>query len=654
MSNERISELESNIREWRKAYYSDKKPLVTDSVYDDAEDELRSLDPENPVFSEVGSETDATNKRKHKIAMGSQAKIKIDDDGVDGIQEIINKFIGKKQCCVSYKMDGISFAVDYVDGKYQHATTRGDGFIGDDIPNATEFDGIDEEIYEDFTLTFRGELVIHYDDFETINSQLSDDDKFSNPRNAVAGIARKVDSPFRKYIKAYYYDANGKDVEDCTGKHEIFGTLVMCFPLSNVVWYDMEPNADSFRELAERLNTERKDLPYMIDGLVIEFEDLAYAKSLGVANGNKPKGSVALKFDAVAETTCVTDVVWQVGSTGNLTPVVEFEPTLIDGSIVRRASIHNYDIFKQWNFGKGDVIEVQKNNDIIPQVKSVVKYSDEPRFIVPAHCPVCDCETHHEKIAKTTNLVCFNIGCPAKYIGNIKKWATKSGMASKGVGDAFFEAYAQSNDFHGPEELYNLTVEDIMGLSDRYKEKSATKIYNAIQSSKTMKMMDFFGGLNIFGAGSRTFKKIIEAQSPTLNSVFELFEYMTSNDLTTIDGIGDITARNIVDGLKSLEDTISMLSSIIDIEIENLPTTDGKSFLFTGSFNTIDPDTGKGYKRKALEALVATKGHKAASSVNAKLDYLVTSDPASTSSKMTKAKKLGVVILGEDEFFEMI
>lgn len=656
MSN--INEIVEILLHAKDVYYNPERyqgksvARLTDEDFDKLEDELRQLDPTNDYFNVVGASAIGENKRKHKIAMGSQAKIKIDDDGVDGIEEVIKRFIGKKKCIVSYKMDGISFAVDYVNGKYQHATTRGDGFVGDDIPNATEFMNIDEEIMEDFTMTARGELVIHYDDFEKINAELPDDEKFSNPRNAVAGIARKADSPFRKYIRAYYYDAVGEAVESCTGKHEILGTLVMSFGVGATVWYDLDATPESFRELAERLNKERKNLPYMIDGLVIEFEDLEYFLSLGVANGNKPKGSVALKFDAVAELTHVTDVVWQVGSTGNLTPVVEFEPTLIDGSIVRRASIHNYDIFSEWNFGAGDKIEVQKNNDIIPQVKTVIEQADSERYIRPYECPVCGSTLELIKVAKTTNLVCTDVQCQAKYIGNIKKWATKSGMASKGVGDAFFEAYAQSNDFHGPEDLYNLTVDDIMGLSDRYKEKSATKIYNAIQSSKTMKLMDFFGGLNIFGAGSRTFKKIIEAKGGL--TVEDLVDYILNNDTTEVDGIGEITAVNIGRGVVALEDTISTLARIIDIEIENLPSGDGKTFLFTGSFNTIDPDTGKGYKRKALEALVSSKGHKAGSSVNKDLDYLVTSDPTSTSSKMTKAKKLGVVILGEDEFFEMM
>jgi len=646
-----IDELSSTLKKYKEAYYNDA-PIVSDEEFDALEDELRNLDPENEYFSLVGASSIGENKRKHKIAMGSQSKVKIDEDGIN---KVIEQFFRKGQVVYSRKMDGISVAVEYKNGKFQNATTRGDGFVGDDIPNATEFinipETIDDEHYNNIEFTARGELYISYEDFELINSKLPDEEKFSNPRNATAGIARKEDSPFRQYITVKYYDIVTDDIK-FTYKHEKLGLLGDIFDVCSVVWYDMDSNEKLFRIEAEKMNTERKTLPYMIDGLVIEFDDLAYFDSLGVANGNKPRGSVALKFNAVAETTHVTDVVWQVGSTGNLTPVVEFEPTLIDGSVVRRASIHNYDIFNEWGFGLGDTIEVQKNNDIIPQVKSVVERSINDRYVPPTRCPSCDSELEYIKVAKTINLVCVNTKCPAKYIGNIKKWAVKSGMTSKGVGDAFFEAYAESPTFTGVEDLYKLSIDDIMNLSDRYRDKSATNIYNAIQSSKTMKLMDFFGGLNIYGSGSRTFKKIIDATG--LTTVNDLTEYILNNSLIDIDGIGDITANNIINGVDELKDTIRELDGIITIESETKPNTDGMSFLFTGAFNTIDPNTGKGYKRNALEALVASKGHTVASTVNSDLKYLVTSDTDSTSSKMTKAKKLGVRIIGEDEFFNII
>ena len=638
-----MSKTVDTLIEAKQAYYNGT-PIMSDADFDKLEDELRSEDPTNPYFENIGAPTEGSNKRKHKIAMGSLAKCKIDDGG---LETIATKFLAVGDCAISYKMDGISFAVDYVNGEYQHATTRGDGFIGEDIPNATEFKHTPTEAKLPITATARGELIITYEDFELINEQLSDDEKFSNPRNAVAGIARKEDSPFRKYITAYYYDLVG-DVE-VTTKSEIFEHLGEIFGEECVVRHN--PSFGTFEEFAEDLDKNRKNLPYMIDGIVVEFDDIQYFKSLGVS-GNKPKGAIALKFNAVAETTKVTDVVWQVGSTGNLTPVVEFEPTLIDGSIVRRASIHNYDIFNEWAFNKGDIISVQKNNDIIPQVKDVIDRDCDERNILkaPEYCPICGHILSTIKVSKTTNLVCTNPLCEAKYVGAIKKWCTKSGMASKGVGDAFFEAYAEK--YESITEIYFIDAEDIMCMSDRYKEKSSTKIYNAIQSSKTMKLMDFFGGLNIHGAGSRTFKKIIDAHG--LKTVEEVVEFIKTADLSLIDGIGDITAKVIKDGIEKCSFIIEVFSEIITIEKEDEISSDAHSFLFTGAFKTIDPETGKGYKRNALEALVSSKGHTPASSVNKDLNYLVTSDPDSTSSKMVKARKLGVVILGEDEFFGMM
>ena len=647
-----ISDLSDRLVKAKEAYYNDS-PIMSDEDFDNYEEELYNLDADNAYFALTGATAIGENKRKHNMPMGSQAKVKIDDTVVDGVTDVCQRFLEQGSTIVSYKMDGISATVDYDDGMLKFATTRGDGFVGEDIPNPEEFRNVSEVIDDRTEFTARCELVIHYDDFELINSQLSDDDKFSNPRNAVAGIARKADSPFRKYITAYYYDAVGHFDSPMDYKEQVFGFLIETFGEDAVVVYRVDMTNDEFRTLAEKLDITRKELPYMIDGLVIEFSSLEKMNKLGVANGDKPKGSIALKFNAVAETTHVTDVVWQVGSTGNLTPVVEFEPTLIDGSVVRRASIHNYDIFQSWGFGEGDTIEVQKNNDIIPQVKTLLEKSSNDGYEAPTFCPECGSELAYIKVSKTTNLVCTDATCPAKYIGTIKKWAMKSGMTSKGVGDAFFEAYASQDVVVGPAGLYDLTVKGIMELSDRYKEKSATKIYNAIQSSKTMKLMDFFGGLNIHGAGSRTFKKILDHYA--VSDVMYGCACMIKQDVKhNVDGIGDITAKCIKDGIVKLNNTIINLEKIITIEVEEEVSADASSFLFTGSFNTIDPDTGKGYKRKALEALVATKGHSAASSVNKNLDYLVTSDPDSTSSKMEKARKNGVVILGEEEFFGMM
>jgi len=641
-----VKETAEKLIKCKEAYYNGT-PLVSDEEFDALEDELRTLYPENEYFSLVGAPSIGENKRTHKIAMGSQAKVKIDDGGID---KVIDQFFSKDDIIYSRKMDGISVAVEYKNGKFQHATTRGDGFVGDDIPNAIQFINIPEDIcnkdYDEITFTARGELFIRYSDFDKINTELLEDEKFSNPRNAVSGIARKEDSPYRKYIEVKYYDIVTDEIE-FDFKHQKLVTLADIFGDSAVVWYKMDFNPHTFREEAERLDKERKDLPYMIDGLVIELNNIHLFENMGVANGNKPKGSVALKFNAIVEKTKVTDVVWQVGSTGNLTPVVEFEPTLIDGSIVRRASIHNYDIFTEWNFGKGDVIEVQKNNDIIPQVKSVVEQADSDRYVRPYECPECGSTLELIAVAKTTNLVCINPVCSAKRVGAIKKWCTKAGMTSKGVGDAFFESYVNyceaQDDGFTISKIYCLTIDDIMGMSDRYKTKSATKIYDAIQSSKNMKLMDVFGGLNIYGCGSRTFKKIIDASGTT--SIVGLYDYCMMNDLTKIDGIGDVTAKSIVDGLPECHGDMVFMSSEIEVIQEQTLKSDLGSFLFTGKFSL---------KRKDLEEHVVNAGGTISSSVNKDLSYLVQSDPTSTSSKSKKAIKLGVAIIGEDEFWELL
>ena len=649
------------------SYYNDT-PIMSDKDYDELEDKLRELDSSNKFFSIVGSPTVVGNKRKHKIPMGSLSKVKIDEGGID---ILIETFLRKYPCIVSYKLDGISVSIEYVDGVFQYALTRGDGITGEIIPNALEIGNIQETVPYKFTGSVRGEIIMLYANFNLVNSELeeSGNDQFSNPRNAVSGIARKEETPYRRYLTVLYYDMEFIDEEDdlvLDTKYDKFVYLEDLLGVESVVPYFAYVYSEiyKFRGFCNYMDDTRKGLDYMIDGLVIEVNDLSKYNSLGVTD-NKPKGSKALKFHAVAETTTMTDIVWQVGSTGALTPVAEFEPTLIDGSIVRRASLHNYDIFKKWDLAKGDEVSVQKNNDIIPQLKErIATYPGNVMFEVPTHCPECGSELELLKVTKTTNLTCTNPMCTAKVTAKVKKWATKSGMTSKGVGDAFFKVYTDNwmdredrDEYDIIYDLYDLDVFDIMELSDRYKEKSATNIRKAIQSSYDIRLLDFFGGLNIQGCGSRTFKKIIEASdinTSESNCIPKFYSYCMMNDISKIDGIGDITANLIKKSLPLLHNTLVLLGSVVDIIPEETTSTDAKTFLFTGSFNTIDPDTGKGYKRKALEALVSSKGHTPASSVNKNLDYLVTSDPESTSSKMVKARKLGVIILGEDEFFQMM
>ena len=659
-----IDEIVKQLMNAKYAYYNDS-PIMSDIDYDTLEEELTTLDPTNNFFSIVGSPTIVGNKRNHKIPMGSLSKVKIDDGGVD---TIVENFLRRNSCMVSYKLDGISVSMEYVDGELKHALTRGDGFIGEVIPNAIEIQNIHSMLPNKFTGSLRGEIVMTYEDFDIINDEFeSDDDKFSNPRNAVSGIARKDDTPYRKYLRVLYYDVETERgiFETKYGKFIYLEQLVGDYVVPYFTYTGKE--IYEFRGFCNHMDDTRKDLPYMIDGLVIEINDIRLYKSMGVTD-NKPKGALALKFNAVAETTHMTDVVWQVGSTGSLTPVAEFTPVLIDGSIVRRASLHNYDIFMDWGFHDGDEVRVQKNNDIIPQIKE--RIDREPpltdKYVIPTHCPVCDSELELIKVAKTTNLTCMNPMCMAKVTASVKKWATKSGMTSKGVGDAFFKAYVDHwmgmddrDEYNVVAGLYSLTIDDIIGLSDRYKTKSATNIYNAIQSSTNIKLMDFYGGLNIHGCGSRTFKKIVDASNIDTSKrecVPELYTYCMMSDISSIDGIGDITSKLIKKSLPKLHNTIFLLDSFTKIISEEIKSTNRNqySYLFTGKITTLNPDTNKNYKRKELEQLVVDKNHIASSSVNSDLDYLVTSDLDSTSSKMKKARKLGVEIISEDEFFKQM
>lgn len=641
---ESIESLVARLTEYRNAYYNGT-PLVSDLDYDEAEATLRERDPNNAFFSNVGAPVLSDKKRKHKIPMGSLNKIKLEDDGVN---TLIKNYLSKGDMICSYKMDGISFSVDYKDGVFQSATTRGDGIVGEIINDATTMGNVHNTLeylsygkIHKLTGTLRGELIIEWEDFELINSKLSNDEKFSNPRNATAGIVRKENSPYKHYVKAYYYNMI-RDGFEYSSKYN------MLCALQNIVSNDAVVKYESFtwdcypavlEEYIDRMDKTRKELPYMIDGLVFEFDDQEFYHSLGESCAC-PKGAVALKLTAKAETTHMTDIVWSPGSTGTLCPVAQFTPTLVDGSIVSRASIHNYDIFKRWNLGVGDEIEIQKNNDIIPQIKRVVKHVGD-KFVAPTNCHECGSELVFETI-NTTELKCPNLNCKCRSLGNIMKLIDKMGMNTKGVGEAFAEAYITKYD--NVWSIFDLSEVDIKQLSDRYKDKSAKKIYDAIQSSKGCKLADFFGALNIEGCGSRTFKRIIDyLDIQTIKGVVDFVNCLYIRDVS---GIGESTVDALQDGMDAKSKIIDNLAERITIIQEDVQVvSDLGSFLFTGTFSV---------KRSELEKMVIAKGGIVGSSVNKDLTYLVQSDPTSTSAKSEKAKKLGVKIIDENEFVLLI
>jgi len=267
---ESIESLVARLTEYRNAYYNGT-PLVSDLDYDEAEATLRWRDPNNTFFSNVGAPVLSNKKRKHKIPMGSLNKIKLEDDGVN---TLIKNYLSKGDMICSYKMDGISFSVDYKDGVFQSATTRGDGVYGEIIEDATTMKNVFPELlYE--TCTLRGELVMHWDDFNYINSTLPNDEKFSNPRNAVAGIVRKENSPYKCYVRAYYYNIISEDFE-CSTKYAMLQELCglvgeECVVVHDSIVWDCYPAilADS----VTHMDKTRKNLPYMIDGLVFEYDD---------------------------------------------------------------------------------------------------------------------------------------------------------------------------------------------------------------------------------------------------------------------------------------------------------------------------------------------------------------------------------------------
>lgn len=634
--NINLDEAVKILRDAKNMYYNTGDLLISDDEYSTLEDLVRSIDPNHEVLSETGAPVIA-RKIKHEIPMGSLSKAQISEPSE--MKELKDK-IFKYETVQSEKMDGCSCELIYIKGNLDKAITRGDGVEGSLIISPELIDGIPSKISNTNKTVIRGEVFFYEDKFKSLNTKLSETGSktFVNARNAVSGILNRDDSTDKEYMSFRAFDIiTETQFETKIQKFEALIDLGFETPKFKIVTWD------EFIDNITVLNETRKTLPYLIDGMVVDINNVDEFEAQGVTE-NKPKGAMALKFDPISASTVITNIVWQVGSTGCLTPVLEFEPVFVDGSTIARASIHNYTVFKSLNLGDSDIISVHKANDIIPQLKNVIKSVGE-KFVEPTNCPVCGSHLVFETKG-ITNIVCKNVNCDAQKEGIVSKWIAKSGMSSKGIGDSFIKTFTSK---YNVTDIYDITIDDIKNLSSSYKDKSATKIYEAIQSSKEMKLEDFFGGLNGKGAGTKSFKKIIDYYK--FETIDDVVNNISGYTLVDVDGIDIITANNILNTIINAKQTIDILKTkvVIKKKQEVLAT-----FVFTGSFNTINPITGKNYKRDDLKKMAETKGFGTEDSVKKGVTYLVQSDLNSVSSKSEKAKKLNITIISEDDFFNMM
>ena len=647
---DRMRELVDILNEASKAYYAEDHEIMSNFEYDKLYDELVALEQETGITLSdsptvhVGYEVvSELPKERHPAPMLSLDKTK--DVGA------LADWLNGKEGLLSWKMDGLTVVLTYDNGELVKAVTRGNGEIGEVITaNAKTFKNIPLRISYKGRLSVRGEAVISYSDFEKINSQIPDTDaKYKNPRNLCSGSVRQLNSEITAKRNVRFFAFSMVEPEDKELVDSFENSFKKRFEYLESLGFQVveykevtsETIADAVKSFAEKI--PQNDFPS--DGLVLDLEDVAYGKSLGMT-AKFPRDAIAFKWqDDEAETT-LTEIEWSPSRTGLINPVAIFEPVDLEGTEVRRASLHNISYVKDMKLGLGDRIKVYKANMIIPQISENLTKSGS--LEIPDTCPACGAATVIKNENGTETLNCPNPECPAKNIKLFSLFVSRNAMNIDGISEATLERFIAEGFLHRLSDIYKLSdYKDRIVVLDGFGEKSYNNMLSSIEKSRKCTMEGFLYGLGISGIGVANAKLIVRY----FKSDFDRIMNATAAELCEIEGVGDVMARDFTEYMSKAdkrEEIERLLSEIEFVIEENTAEQDleGKTFVITGSLNSFP-------NRDALKKVIEDRGGKVAGSVSSKTSYLINNDINSNSSKNKNAKKLGVPIITEEDFLNL-
>lgn len=656
----RIKELVSQLNTYRNAYYNNSESQISDYEYDNLFDELKSLENETGVIMSnsptqtVGYEVKSKlEKVKHSHPMLSLDKTKSVED--------LKDFIDKKDGLLSLKMDGLTILLTYENGELVQAETRGNGEEGELVThNARVFENIPLHIDYKKRFEIEGEAIITYPDFEEINSKLSEDEKYKNPRNLVSGSVRQLDSNIaaQRHIKFIAWKVPSTKVINPNFGDDA-DTMYFRLRFAQKLGFDVVPyywleRRDEVEKYVDNLRFEAERLGYPIDGLVLAYNDIAYGESLGMT-GHHPRHSVAFKFYDEEVTTTLKDVEWTMGKTGILTPTAVFEPVEIEGTTVERASLHNISVMKslysaQWY--EGLQLDVYKANQIIPQVKRAYDPNCicKRRLFIPEKCPICGGKTSIIKEILSEVLVCCNSECKGKLLGKLSHFVSKNAVNIDGLSEQTLEKLIELGWLKSFKDIYRLSEhKDEMSKLDGFGKRSVEKLLDAIEKSRSIKLSNIIYSLCIPLIGRSASKDISRECN---NDIFTFINFMNVEyDFTIMDGFGTEMQKSLSEWWENNEDIFYDLLAEFTLEkVEEKSSgidLSGKTFVITGSLVH--------YKnRDELVSIIEQLGGKVSGSVSTKTNYLINNDKLSSSSKNQKAQKLGIPIISEEDFIKMI
>jgi DNA ligase (NAD+) len=659
----RIEILEREIALLRHKYHVENDPRVTDDVYESLTRELHALLVQFPAYANANSSLNRVAgaplpkfaKYTHTSRMLSLNDA-FSKDEVVTFDERMKKLLGVSsvEYFAELKLDGLAVALMYENGALVRAATRGDGTIGEDITqNIRMIDSVPLTLPHDAPerLEVRGEVIMRKIVWQKLNEHNAKEGKplFANTRNAAAGSVRQLDPQLTKerrldFIAWNIAEVDGEKLDTHAEEHALLARLGF------VTTRDFELTTSNLKELfafIDRIGEARGALPFGTDGVVIQVNDTTLQKEIGVV-GKAPRYAVAFKYPAERATTIVRDIVVSVGRTGVLTPVAQFDATLVAGSRVSKATLHNMDQIERLDIRVGDTVVIHKAGDVIPEVVEVLtamRTGKEKKFVMPKQCPVCGAVVQREELnTKETSAAyfCTNQKCPAKNHRALVHFVSVFEIFE--IGPKVIDRFQEEGLISDAADLFALKTTDIAGL-ERFGEKSAENIVNEIALKRSVPLSRFLYALGIPQVGEETARDLAR-NAGTLERVME----MTEEEIQAIANIGPVVSKSVFAFFKEKENRVfiaKLLKNGVVIEKEKAPeknTLAGKLFVLTGTLPTMSRDEAK--------KEILARGGKVASAVSKKTDYVVAGEEAGT--KLQDAQKLNVAILDEAQFYALL
>lgn len=651
----RVNELREKLEQFNHEYYVLDNPSVDDYTYDMMMQELKKLESDHPELADPNSPTqrvggEALNdfeKVEHKVQMGSLQDVFSYEQVRDFTDRCMTE-VASPEFVVEPKIDGLSVSLEYVNGVFTRGSTRGDGFVGEDVTaNLKTIKSIPLKLKEALPfIEVRGEVYMSRETFDKIveEQENNDEQPFKNPRNAAAGSLRQKDPKVAAKRRLDIFVFNVQQIEGKELKsHKESLDYLKTLGFKVIADYKKVSTYDEIVGRIQYIGDMRDKYSFDIDGVVVKVNDFSQRISLG-ATAKVPKWAVAYKFPPEEKKTRLLDIEVNVGRTGVITPVAIFEPVTLAGTSVSRATLHNQEFINDKDIRIGDEIMVRKAGEIIPEVLSSISHEENSvPYVLPDKCPVCGAET--VRYADEAALRCTNVECPAQLKRNIIHFASKGAMNIDGLGEANVVALVDNHLINTVADLYSLTALQLETL-ERFGKRSAEKLVKAIEASKNNPLDRVIFGIGIRNIGQAAAKLLCE-KFGTIDAIMNA----TAEEISEIDGFGDVMSENVVKAFNDVhfaELIKALREKGVKMEYTSDKTGDnrfeGLTFVLTGTLPTMTRDEAK--------AIIERLGGKASGSVSKKTSYVLAGEEAG--SKLTKAEQLGIPIISEDDFNKMI